>query len=149
MSRGFRCARLAQGVGARKSIVLHAGLDDSAHGRERRKVVLKKIRSGGLACQADVGDGDCIALAVTAGFAAACKISFQRPQGLADPVPNPFEARGFIELELVLEVFAHARYQERMGIAGYDLSKPPYPCSRAWRRRQERRMRVGLLEIFH
>src|SRR5437879_5949929 len=100
-SCSLRRTGLAQGMGAGEGIVLHAPIDDPAHGREWREIIPKEICAGGLTDQADVGDRDGVTLAIAAGLAAAGETGFQRLQSLADPVADPFEPRGLIELELI------------------------------------------------
>ena len=39
----------------------------------------------------------------------------------------PFDAGRLVELELVLEIFAHPRHDQRMGIAGDDLRQSAHP----------------------
>src|SRR5262245_58718797 len=90
-SCGLRRAGLAQRMRARESVVLHAGIDDAAHRRERRQVVFVEICPRGLARQADVGDGDGVAVAVAAGLVGPREIGFKRLEGGADPVLDPFE----------------------------------------------------------
>src|SRR5262245_19938085 len=108
---GLGRARLARRMRAREGVVLHAGIYDAAHGRERRQVVLVEIGTRSLARQADVGDGDGVAVAVAAGLLGPREIGFQRLERSAEPVLDPFEPRRLIEVELVLEIFAYPRHQ--------------------------------------
>jgi len=39
----------------------------------------------------------------------------------------PLDPRRLVELELVFEIFAHPRHDQRMGIAGDDLRQPAHP----------------------
>src|SRR5258707_15384570 len=94
-------AGLAQGMRAGEGVVLHACIYDPAHRRERREVVFVEIRSRRLARQAEVGDGDGVALAIAPGVLASGEGGLQRLQRLAGPVSNPFEPRGLLEPEPV------------------------------------------------
>ena len=49
----------------------------------------------------------------------------------------------------MLEIFAHPRHQQRMGIAGNDLRQAAHAGARARILRQERRLGMGLVEVFH
>ena len=99
-----------------------------------------------------------VAMLVTFAFAAPAVVSFlwatqedglERFERLADPVVDPLEPRGLVELELVLEILAHPRHQEGMGIAGDDLGKRAHPRPRPRILRQQRRLRMRLVEVFH
>src|SRR5262245_66199191 len=90
-----------------EGLVLHAGVDDPAHRRERREVVLVEIRSRRLARQADVGDRDGVAVAIASGILASREIGLERLQSLANPVVDPFQPRGLVELYLVLRILRH------------------------------------------
>src|ERR1700731_2488328 len=136
-------------MSAGESIVLHACLGDAAHGRKPRQVKLEEIGTRGLAHKADVRNADGIALTVTPRLLAAGEIAFECLQGGTDPVMDPFQTRWFVQPEVMLEVFAHARHQERMGVAGDDLRKRAHPGPGPRRRGQERGLRVCLIQIFH
>src|SRR5262249_47011686 len=101
-SRSGRLGRagLAQRMRTDEGLVLHAGIDDPAHRRKRREVVFVEIRPRGLARQADVGDGNGVALAIASGVLASGEVGLERLQSLANPVVDPFEPRGLVELEL-------------------------------------------------
>src|ERR1700720_1011868 len=136
-------------MSAGESIVLHACLGDAAHGRKPRQVMLEEIGARGLAYKADVRNADGIALTVTPRLLAAGEIAFECLQGGTDPVMDPFQTRRFVQPEVMLEVFAHARHQERMGVAGDDLRKRAHPGPGPRRRGQERGLRGCLIQIFH
>src|SRR5664280_3761182 len=53
---------------AREGVVLHAGVDDALDGRVRRDVDLEIGRARRLAGEADVRDGDLVALAIAPGL---------------------------------------------------------------------------------
>src|SRR6185437_13695623 len=66
LGRGRR-ARLLERMRAGEGVVLHAGIDDALDGRELRQIDLEETRARRLRGEADVGDGDLVALAVAAG----------------------------------------------------------------------------------
>src|SRR5262249_20340747 len=135
-------------MGAGEGVVFHALVDDPPYRRKRRGVELVEVGAGSLAGQADVGNRDRIPLAVAAGLLAAGKVGLQRGQRRADPVLDELEPRRLVDLELVLEIFAHPRPQQRMRVAGDDLRETTHACPRARLLRQERRLRMGLVEIL-
>src|SRR5262249_5111538 len=143
-----RRTRLAQRVGARERLVLHAEIRDPAYGRKRGKIIFEEVCTGCLADKADVGNGDGIALAIAPGLLAAGEVGFERLQGFPDPMTDPFEPRGLVKLELVFEILTHPRHQQRMRVAGDDLRERSHAGARPWRRGQKRRLWVRLVEIF-
>ena len=72
----------------------------------------------------------------------------QRGQRRAVPVLRPFRDAGFVDLELMREIFAHPRHDQRMRIGGDDLRQPPHPRAALRVLRQQRRIGMGLVEIF-
>src|SRR5262249_48207183 len=132
---------------AGKRLDLVAALDDAVDGRERRRIDLEEFRARGLARETDVGDADRLAVTEAAGLR-ALEMRLERRERLGDPVPAPCHAGRLVELELVLEVFAHARDQQRMRIAGDDLGEAAHARPVAGLRRQQPRMRMDLVEIF-
>ena len=128
-------------MSAREGVLPQAGVNDARHGRIGREVDLEQSCADRVARQADVGDGDRLAVAVAAGLPVAAQMRLQRRQRLAAPVPDPFEAGGLIELEFLLEVVAHPRHDERMGVAGDDLGERPHAGATARILRQKRWLR--------
>src|SRR5215831_14987677 len=135
-------------MGAGEGVVFHALVDDPPYRRKRGGVELVEIGAGSLAGQADVGNRDRIALAVAAGLLAAGEVGLQRRERRADEIMDELEPRRLVDLELVLEIFAYPWHQQRMRIAGDDLREPAHPRPRARLLRQERRLRMGLVEIL-
>ena len=64
------------------------------------------------------------------------------------PMPVPRLARILVEPELRFEILEHPQIIQRMHVAGDELAQGPYAGSRRGRRRQERRLRACLFQIF-
>src|SRR5580692_9516682 len=60
-------AGLAQRVGTGEGVEGGAGVDDAGHGRKRRQIDGEEFRPGGVAGEADVRDGDGVAVAIAPG----------------------------------------------------------------------------------
>src|ERR1700704_3409604 len=140
-------ARLLERMGARDGVDLLAGAGDTDHGWEGRGVDVEEFRAGGLAREADVGDRHLVAMAETSGLL-ALELGFERGQRLDVPMAAPCHPGGLVDLELMLEIFPHARHDQRMRIAGDDLGEPTHARAAARIARQQRRLRMGLIEIF-
>src|SRR5215213_10347572 len=93
-----RSARLTQRMRTRKGVVLHTGVDDTPDGREWPQVVLEKVCAHRLTDQANVGNGDVLALAVAPGFFAVRQVCLDRSERFPDPVLDPFQSRWLVEL---------------------------------------------------
>src|SRR5262245_43119600 len=117
-------------MGPGEGVVLHAGIDDAPHGRKRREVEFEQTCPYRLARQADVGERDSVAMAIAAGLRGGCEIGLQCLERRPDPGVDPLEPCRLVELELVLEIFAHSRHQLRMRIAGDVLGKVAHPRTR-------------------
>src|SRR6266404_8068428 len=147
--RSNRCgrARLLERMGAREGVDLLAGAGDADHIGKRRRVDVEEFRPGRLAREADVGDRHLVAMAETPGLL-ALKMGFERGERLDVPMAAPCHPGGLVELELMLEIFAHPWHDQRMRIAGDDLGEAANAGAAARIVRQQRRLRVGLVEIF-
>ena len=66
-----------------------------------------------LAREADVGERDCVAVAIAAG-GGVFQVCFERGQCGGVPMLAPFDARRLIELEFVFQIFAHVRHDQRV-----------------------------------
>src|SRR3954469_5714763 len=73
-----RRAGLLERVRSGERLVLPASVDDALHRRIRRDVALEIESADRIAGEADVGERDLIAMAVTAGLLRACQIGLQR-----------------------------------------------------------------------
>src|SRR5450631_2691406 len=72
----------------------------------------------------------------------------ERDKPAGDPMPVPTVDCRSIEAERCAQIVENAQIVERMNIAGDCKRKRSYPCARQRRARQERRLRVRLLEIL-
>src|SRR5712671_2585096 len=99
-------ARLLERMGARKGVDLLACAGDANHLGKRRGVDVEEFRAGDLAREADVGDRHLVAMAETPGLL-ALKMGFERGERLDVPMAAPGHAGGLVDLELMLEIFAH------------------------------------------
>ena len=111
------------------------------------EIDLEEARARRLAGEADVGDGDLVAVGVFAGRL-VLQMGLQRGQRGAVPVLRPFRHGGLVELELMGEIFAHPRHDQRMRVGGDDLRQAPHPRAALRVLRQQRRIGMGLVEIF-
>ena len=109
---------------------------------------MKKLRAGHVAREADVGERDRVAVAIAPGLLLAREMRLERPQRLPAPVLAPLGAGRLVELVLMLEKFAHPRHHQRMGVAGDDLREAAHARPAARIGRQQRRLRMHLVEIF-
>src|SRR5665647_525580 len=117
-----RRAGLLERMGARESVVLGAGRGDARDGRIRRQIDLEEIRPRHLTGQANVGNGELLTLAIGAGLLLGCEMLLQPAQRRLVPMLRPFQNARLVDLEFSAEIFAHARHDQRMRIAGDDLS---------------------------
>src|SRR5437016_8093560 len=108
-------------MGSCEGIVLRASAADTRDGRIWSEVDLEEVRPRNLAGKANIGNCDLVALAISAGFFFGRKVLFQRAQRGLVPMLRPFHDTGFIDLEFMREIFAHAWHDQRMRIAGHDL----------------------------
>src|SRR5438105_2803197 len=111
-------------MGAGESIILHAGVDDALHRRERLDVAFEIDRAHRLPRQTNVGDGDLIALAIAAGRWRAGQVRLERGQRRLVPVMPPFQDAGLVDLVFMREIFAHPRDDQRMLVEGNELASP-------------------------
>ena len=95
-----RRAGLLQRMRPRERLVLHAGVGDALEGRERREIDLEEARARRLAGEADVGDGDAVAVGVFAGRL-VLQMGLERGQRGAVPVLRPFRDGGLVDLEFM------------------------------------------------
>src|ERR1700704_1511903 len=140
-------ARLLERMSAREGVDLLAGGGDANHVWEGHGVDVEEFRPGGLAREADVGDRHLVAMAETSRLL-AFEMGFERGERLDVPMAAPCHPGGLVDLELMLEIFAHPRHDQRMRIAGDDLGEPAGAGAAARIARQQRGLRVGLVEIF-
>ena len=92
--------------------------------RKRRGVNREEFCSCRLAREADVGERDRVAVAIAAG-GGVFKVRFECDERGRVPMLAPFDAGRLIELEFAFQIFAHARHDQRVRIAGDDLCEPP------------------------
>src|SRR5258706_2913946 len=144
-----RSARLLQGMRARERLDLHAIPVDAHHRRHPRNVALE-VAGGAdhLPREADVGDGRRVAVAELAGLALA-QMAFDRLERLQAPVRQPLVAGGFIDLQLFLHIVSYPGNDERMSIRRSDEGQSAHARPAARVLRQERRLRLGLIQVFH
>ena len=128
---------------------LHAARGDAHHGRIRRHVDLEETRAGDLRGDADIRHRHAFAVRERAGLLVAREVPFHRGEPLADPVLDPFLARRLVELEFMLHEIAHARHHQRVGVRRIDQRKRAHAGAAARVLRQQRRLRMGFVEIFH
>jgi hypothetical protein len=98
-------------------------ISDPGEIRKRRGVDREKFCSRGLAREADVGERDRVAVAIAAG-GGVFQVRFERGECSGVPMLAPFDAGRLIELEFVFQIFAHARHDQRVRMAGDDLCEP-------------------------
>ena len=68
-------------------------------------------------------------------------------QGLHHPVLAPLRARGLVDVELFLEVVAHARDEQGVAVAGDDLRQTAHAGAAFRVFRQKRRLRVRCFSL--
>jgi len=81
--------------------------------QKRRGVNREEFCSCRLAREADVGERDRVAVAIAAG-GGVFKVRFECDERGRVPMLAPFDAGRLIELELVFQIFAHARHDQRV-----------------------------------
>ena len=101
----------------------------------------------GLAREADVGERDRVAVAIAAG-GGVFEVRFECDERGRVPMLAPFDTRRLIELEFVFQIFTYARHDQRVRIAGDDLCESPHTRAAPSVARQQRRVRMRLVEIF-
>ena len=78
-----------------------------------------------MAREADVGERDRVAVAIAAG-GGVFKVRFECDERGRVPMLASFDAGRLIELEFAFQIFAHARHDQRVRIAGDDLCESPH-----------------------
>src|SRR5262249_20343745 len=91
-----------------------------------RNVDAEEFCSGGLTGKADIRDRHLVAMAEATRFLRA-EVDFERGQRLRMPMAAPRHAGRLVDLKFVLQVFAHARHNEGMGIARHNLGEAAHP----------------------
>src|ERR1700758_3775627 len=105
---------------AGKGIDRRQRIRDPRKVREWRRVDIEELRAGRLAGETNVGERNRIAMAVAPGGGGR-QMLFESGERRGVPMLTPFCARCLVELELVLQIFAYPRHDQRMRIAGDDL----------------------------
>src|SRR6478609_4257553 len=117
MQARLRCRRragLLERMGPSKCVVLGASLGDSFDCRVWRQVDFEEICACHLTRQADVRKRYLLALTIGAGVLLGRQMLFETRQRRLMPMLRPCLYSGFIDLELMREILAHARHNERM-----------------------------------
>src|SRR6185436_2273270 len=82
-----RCAGLAQGLGAGKTVVLQALGDDARHGRILVEIALEHPVARRVTDEAEIGHGHAVAVAVDAGRLVAGEMQLVGVEARREPVP--------------------------------------------------------------
>ena len=80
---------------------------------KRRGVDVEELGAGGLAGETNVRERDRIAVAIAAGGGTA-QMRFQSGERGNVPMLSPLGPCRLVELEFVLQIFAHARHDQRV-----------------------------------
>src|SRR5215467_365919 len=80
---------------------------------KRRGIDVEELGAGGLAGETNVRERYCVAVAITARRRAT-QMRFQSGERGYVPVLTPLGPCRLIELEFVLQIFTHARHDQRM-----------------------------------
>src|SRR5260370_10434626 len=139
-----RSARVPERVGAGERVDPVARLCDTGEVAKWRDVDAEEFGSGGLTGETDVRDRHLVAMAETTCFLGA-EVDFECGQRLRMPMAAPCHARRLVDLKVVLQVFAHAWHNERIGISGHELCEAAHPRPAARILRQQRRIRARLI----
>src|SRR5262249_45463599 len=127
-----RRAGLLERMGARECVVFGAGSSDARNRRIRREVDLEETRAGHLAREADIRDRDLITLAIGSGFFFGGQVFLEPAERQPVPMLRPFHDAGFVDLVFLREIFAHARHDQRVGIARNNLGQASHTGARLW-----------------
>src|SRR5476651_2298370 len=95
-------------MGAREGVVLRTGCYDAGHRRIRRQIDLEEISTRNLTGEADIGNGDLLALAISAGFLLGRQMLLQAAERRLVPVLRPFLHARLVDLEFLRKILAHA-----------------------------------------
>ena len=106
-TRLFQRVREGEGVDRRERI------GDPGEIRKRRGVDREEFCSRRLAREADVSERDRVAVAIAAG-SGFFQVRFERSERSRVLILAPFDAGRLIELEFALQIFAHARHDQRV-----------------------------------
>src|SRR5512134_3598609 len=144
----LRRPRLLERVRLVEGLELHALVEDPHHGGYRGGVAVEEPRPEYLGRDADVGEGRRVAVAVAPGLFLFREMRLDCLQPFHDPVLAPAGARRFVHLELLLKIVADARDEQGMAVARDDLREPAHAGATLRILRQERRLRVGLVQVL-
>src|SRR5262249_54759796 len=142
-----RRPRLLEWMGARERVDLRQLVGDANEVRERRRVDVEEFRAGRLAGDAGIGERHLVAGGEFAGLL-ALEVRLEPGERLGVPVPAPRRDGLLVMLELMLEILAHARHDQRMGVRGDELRKAAHPGPAARVLWEQRRARMRLVEIL-
>ena len=120
--------RAAQRVRQGERIDLHAGLENSRRGRVGIGVAAAQhLGAGEMGHQADVSDGRRLAVAGIGRYARRAR-AYPRWRGCRRPANvRAITSASVVDMKLVLEILAHPRHDERMGIHRHDLGERAPP----------------------
>src|SRR3954468_21876961 len=95
---------------AAEGIDLHALVVDAHHRRHARGIAVEiRQRANGLGREADIGDGDFVAVAEAPGLLLAREMAFDSLERAHGPVREPPIARSLVLSHLLLEVVPDPR----------------------------------------
>src|SRR5262245_34553535 len=103
-------------MSAGEGVVRLARLCDAGKVWKWRGVDAEEFGSGGLTGETNVRDRHLVAMAETICFLRA-EVGFERGQRLRMPMAAPCHPGRLVDPKFVLQVLAHARYNQRMRIA--------------------------------
>src|SRR5712691_7550961 len=148
VSRVLGCVGLLRRLRAVESPDFHAFAENAHDRRHACRIDVEEFRTENLGGKADVGERRRVAVAEPAGLPSLAEVLFERFERLQRPVREPLVARGFVLAHFPLEVASDARNHQRMPVAHDDLREPANARPAARVRRQERRLRVRLLQVL-
>ena len=126
----------------------HCRIEDALHHRIGREIALRVDRRRHVADHADVGKRRRVAVTELPCGRVTGQMRLEAFQRLDDPVPGPFLPHGRVQLQLVLQIFSHARRQQGVAFAGDHLCKAAHARTATRIGRQQRRFWIHLIQVF-
>jgi hypothetical protein len=124
------------------------GIDTARHRIGRWPASAEQLGAGQVRSKTDIGDGHAVADAEAAGARIVRQHLLDGAAAAVQPVAHPFCTRGLVDPQLLLQIFAHARHDERMRIHRDRLRDRARMCAGTQLGRQQRRLRIFFVEVF-
>src|SRR5215468_4297198 len=126
----------------------HARFINPHHPRIGNKGAVEGFGRNYLGDETNVCDRRRLAMAKAAARGVFGKQRFHRLQARTEPMLNPGKPLTVADLQHVGEVVSNARHDQRVRVGDVDQCEPAHPGARQWVGRQQRRLRIRLVEIF-